>query len=151
MPRQVINSGPSTPQPGLSDLFCHIAYPDGTSALLGLSTALPTVPTIAATFLKTSPPVNFTALNVTGGANPANPLCTAYGGAQASNVGFLSFTNAQGATDMCVFGDGSRVSAFTLAYVSLAAPGSYFAALRAAIYPAQVFFGISPLNPAVFH
>jgi hypothetical protein len=64
--------------------------------------------------LKTARAVDPAKVPISG--NPATAICRRYGGADSAFVAFnLFFTDAVGASDMCVFGDGSKISAWSLA------------------------------------
>jgi putative hemolysin len=111
----------------------------------GVEAADPSVPTIAATMIKTAPAID--ARKVHTKANPAMVYCAAYGGAEAGFVKLdLSFVEKEGQTDMCVFGDGSMASAWSLAYIGWAArmgtKGDGFLAIRDKVSEAQVFDGV---------
>jgi hypothetical protein len=144
---QVANSAVTPPQLGLVADFCRVMVGQ-TIALIGLESVDPRVPTIAATWLKTAKPINTTKVPYDGATNPAFKFCTGFGGVQAGRVGRLSFADADGESDMCVFGDGSRASAWTIAYTGWAfAKGltdKSFQRIRNAVSAAQVLKGISP-------
>jgi hypothetical protein len=143
---QVANRAVTPPQRGLAADFCRVMVGQ-TIALIGLESVDPRVPTIAATWLKTAKPINTTRFPFDGVGNPAFKFCTGFGGVQAGVVGRLSFADADGESDMCVFGDGSRASAWTIAYTGWAfAKGAdkSFQRIRNAVSAAQVLKGISP-------
>ena len=142
--QMVSNAQQPNAQFGLVHDFCKIDA-NGTQVLLGLENVDPKVPTIAATMLKTARAVDPAKLQTHG--NPAIAICRGYGGADAAFVAFsLFFTDAVGASDMCVFGDGSMVSAWTLAYVgsSHEEADSPFQAIRDAVSDEQVLLGVKP-------
>ena len=142
--QMVSNAQQPNVQYGLVHDFCKIDV-NGTQVLLGLENVDPKVPTIAATMLKTARAVDPAKLQTHG--NPATEICRGYGGADAAFVAFsLFFTDAVGASDMCVFGDGSMVSAWSLAYVgsSQEEADSPFQAVRDAVSDEQVLLGVKP-------
>ena len=142
--QMVSNARQPNAQYGLVHDFCKIDV-NGTQVVLGLENVDPKVPTIAATMLKTASAVDPAKLQTHG--NPATAICRGYGGADASFVAFsLFFTDAVGAYDMCVFGDGSMVSAWSLAYVgsSQEDTDSPFQAIRDAVSDDQVLLGVKP-------
>ena len=142
--QMVSNAGQPNAQYGLVHDFCKIDV-NGTQVVLGLENVNPKVPTIAATMLKTARAVDPAKVQTHG--NPATVICSGYGGADAAFVAFsLFFTDAVGASDMCVFGDGSMVSAWSLAYVgsSQEDTDSPFQVVRDAVSDEQVLLGVKP-------
>jgi hypothetical protein len=129
-------------QYGVVHDFCKIDV-NGTQVVIGLENVDPKVPTIAATMLKTARAVDPAKVRTHG--NPATAICQGYGGADAAFVAFsLFFTDAGGAADMCVFGDGSKISAWSLAYAGTAQEDAGFQAIRDAVTDQQVFLGVKP-------
>jgi hypothetical protein len=131
-------------QYGVVQDFCKIDV-NGTQVAIGLENVDPKVPTIAATMLKTARAVDPAKVPTHG--NPATAICQGYGGADAAFVAFnLFFTDAVGATDMCVFGDGSKISAWSLVYAGTAQEDadSPFQAIRDAVTDQQVFLNVKP-------
>jgi putative hemolysin len=141
--RMVENGGTALAQYGLVRTACQVKV-NGTLVTFGVEAADPSVPTIAATMMKTAPAIDAAKVHTT--ANPAMVYCAAYGGAEAGFVAVgLSFEQKLGQTDMCVFGDGSMASAWSLAYLGWAAEGDAsdgFQAIRDKVSQAQVFRGV---------
>jgi putative hemolysin len=139
--RMVDNQGTAAEQVGLVRTVCQVNVND-TLVAFGVEAADPNLPTIAATMMKTAPPINTKKVNTTG--NPAMAYCAGYGGAEAGFVAVsLSFTQKLGQTDMCVFGDGSMASAWSLAYLGWGESDG-FQAIRDQVSDAQVFKGVYP-------
>ena len=143
--RVVDNGGTPRAQYGLVRTVCQVNVND-TLVAFGVEAADPSVPTIAATMMKTAPAIDVAKVNSTA-PNPAMKYCAEYGGAEAGFVAVdLSFTQKLGDQfDMCVFGDGSMASAWSLAYLGWAAEGSKsdgFLAIRDQVSDAQVFRGV---------
>jgi hypothetical protein len=68
----------------------------------------------------------------------------AYGGAEAAFVSLnLRFTEALGLSEVCVFGDGSMASAWSIAYLSTSTPADGWRAIRDQISSEQVFLGVT--------
>lgn len=103
---------------GPSRLFC-IFTPDHGTIAIGLETFSSNIPSIAATYIKTLPEITSNSLLFNGTySNPSHNVCKNLGG---SMVGFLmsgGFTDTKGESDICVFGDGSMVSAWSLIYMA---------------------------------
>jgi putative hemolysin len=142
--RMVDNQGTASAQYGLVRTVCQVAV-NGTLVQFGVEAADPSIPTIAATMIKTAPAIDASKVHTS--ANPAMVYCAAYGGAEAGFVALgLSFAEKAGQTDMCVFGDGSMASAWSLAYIGWAAEGGAqgdgFLAIRDKVADAQVFNGV---------
>jgi hypothetical protein len=131
-------------QYGVVDDFCEIDI-NGTQVVIGLENVDPNVPTIAATMLKTARAVDPAKMPTYG--YPATAICQGYGGTDAAFVALNpGFTDAGEATDVCVFGDGSKISAWLLAYAGTAVgdADSPFQAIRDAVADQQVFLGVTP-------
>jgi hypothetical protein len=103
---------------GPSRLFC-IFTPDNGTIAIGLETFASDRPSIAATYIKTLAEITPDSPLFTGTySNPSHNVCKNLGGAM---VGFLmsgGFTDVKGESDICVFGDGSMVSAWSLIYMA---------------------------------
>ena len=143
--RMVNNQGTASAQYGLVRTVCLVDV-GGTLVQFGLEAADPSIPTIAATMMKTAPAIDASKVHTKG--NPAMAYCAAYGGAEAGFVAMdLSFVEKEGQTDMCVFGDGSMASAWSLAYIGWAAErgtqGDGFLAIRNKVSDTQVFDGVA--------
>ncbi len=103
---------------GNSRAFCNFTL-ENAFISIGLETFSDDTPSIAATFMKQ--------MGVIGSASPlwkgkfANPslsVCKNLGGATIGFVANGGFSNPLGQTDICVFGDGSMVSAWSLIYMA---------------------------------
>jgi len=103
---------------GNSKTFCTFAVDDGFLAI-GLETFASSKPSIAATYGKMLNEVGEASLLWQGDySNPSHNVCKNIGG---STIGFVldgGFSNSFGETDICVFGDGSMISAWTLIYMA---------------------------------
>ncbi|KTD70125.1 hypothetical protein Lste_0729 [Legionella steelei] len=103
---------------GQSKMFCNFFVDNGFIAI-GLETFSADEPSIAATFMKKMRPIkNDSPLWKGAFANPAHNVCKNIGGA---GIGFITsggFANALGESDICVFGDGSMVSGWSLIYMA---------------------------------
>lgn len=103
---------------GQSKSFCNFNVDDGFIAI-GLETFSSPLPSIAATYIKTlrEIPENSPLWNGSY-TNPSSNVCKNLGG---STIGFVTsggFSNALGQSDICVFGDASMVSAWSLIYMA---------------------------------
>lgn len=103
---------------GQSKVFCNF-YPEHAFIAIGLETFAAEEPNIAATLMKTMQEIGDSSPLWKGkAANPSNNICKNLGGA---TIGFIApggFTNNLGQTDICVFGDGSMASAWSLVYMA---------------------------------
>jgi hypothetical protein len=103
---------------GQSKAFCNFFVDNGFIAI-GLETFSSEEPSIAATFIKKMHPINDDSPLWKGKfTNPSHNVCKNIGG---SGIGFVTsggFSNSLGETDICVFGDGSMVSGWTLIYMA---------------------------------
>ena len=135
------NVGAPYEQRGLVRELCVVNV-QGNVVAFGVEVADPSTPTIAATMLKTAPPIDTS--KVIGNGNPAMAYCQGYGGAEAGFVALdLSFQIEEGQSDMCVFGDGSMASAWSLAYVGWSKPGDGWWAIRQQVSDKQIFLGVT--------
>lgn len=106
-------------QHGFEKRFCTFNLDNGFIAV-GLKTFSSKDPNIAASFIKTLPRIEPGSPLLSGKySNPSMNVCKNLGG---SNIGFnmLSggFKNKLGQSDICVFGDGSMVSGWSLIYIA---------------------------------
>ncbi len=103
---------------GQSKSFCTFSADNGFIAI-GLETFASPKPSIAATYIKTLAEIDENSDLWKGtSANPSYKVCKNLNGTMIG-FGFNgSFTNALGAADICVFGDGSMVSAWSLIYMA---------------------------------
>lgn len=98
--------------------FCNFYLKDAFIAI-GLESFSSDKPSIAATYMKKMGEIaDNSALWEGSSFNPSQNVCTHLGGA---TVGFISdggFVNSLGQSDVCVFGDGSMVSGWSLIYMA---------------------------------
>jgi hypothetical protein len=103
---------------GLTKQFCQFRVDNGTLSI-GLETFSSMQANIAATYAKTLGPLDENSPLWDGHAgNPSLNVCKNLGG---SSIGFFSnggFANALGQSDICVFGDASMISAWSLIYIA---------------------------------
>ncbi|AHE67874.1 hypothetical protein [Legionella oakridgensis] len=103
---------------GQSKSFCNF-YLENAFVSIGLETFASNKPSIAATYSKRLKEVDVdSALWKGESSNPAHNVCKNLGGA---NIGFVTdggFANHLGQSDICVFGDGSMVSGWSLIYMA---------------------------------
>lgn len=104
---------------GFNKSFCTFQKNGGFIAI-GLETFSSTKPNIAATLIKTLPRIEKDSPLFKGKfSNPSANVCQNLGG---SMIGFNmmggGFSNALGQSDVCVFGDGSMVSSWSLIYMA---------------------------------
>lgn len=103
---------------GPSRSFC-IFTPDNGFIVIGLETFASMTPSIAATYIKTLPDISSDSPLFTGEAqNPSYNVCKNLGGTMVGFVVPGGFTDKKGASDICVFGDGSMVSGWSLIYMA---------------------------------
>jgi len=103
---------------GHSKSFCTFTADNG-FIVIGLETFASDKPSIAATYIKTLAEIDSTSSLLDGKAtNPSYNVCKNLNGTMIGFVVNGSFTNASGASDICVFGDGSMVSAWSLIYMA---------------------------------
>lgn len=106
---------------GVTKPFCQYTYgkkPYQSIDIVGLET-LSNSPTIAATYIKRLSIDPHLPLPTTPYANPSLNVCLLLYGAEISyNVLDGGFSDKDGMSDICVFGDGSSVSAWSLIYAA---------------------------------
>lgn len=103
---------------GQSKMFCNF-YPEHAFIAIGLETFSADEPSIAATFMKTMGEIGDGSQLWKGkAANPSNNVCKNLGGAAIGFVAPGGFASNLGQSDICVFGDGSMVSAWSLVYMA---------------------------------
>lgn len=111
-------SAPQGEISGNSRKFCTF-YIDNGIVQIGLETFASDTPSIAATYIKTLPEITEDSQLFQGlYTNPSHNFCKNLGGTMASFVIPGSFSNNLGQADICVFGDGSMVSAWSLIYMA---------------------------------
>lgn len=104
---------------GAQKSFCTF-YIDKGFVAVGLTSFASSTPNIAATLMKTMPEIDFESALFKGPyQNPSLNVCKNIGG---SSVSFFvnggGFANKVGQNDICVFGDGSMISAWSLIYIA---------------------------------
>ena len=103
---------------GLTKQFCEFHVDHGTLSI-GLETFASIQPNIAATYAKTLGPLDKNSPLWKGDAgNPSFNVCKNLGGASIGSFSSGGFANASGQSDICVFGDASMISAWTLIYMA---------------------------------
>ena len=103
---------------GPTKLFCNFNFNHAFLAI-GLETFAADEPSIAATFMKKLQDISEDSPLWKGKyTNPSENVCKNLGGATIGFVSSGGFANKLGQSDMCVFGDGSMVSAWTLIYMA---------------------------------
>lgn len=111
----------STPQGeviGNSRKFCTF-YIDKGVLQIGLETFASKNSSIAANYIKTLPEITEDSTLFQGSyTNPSHNFCKNLGGTMVSFVLTGSFSNTLGQSDICVFGDGSMVSGWSLIYMA---------------------------------
>lgn len=103
---------------GVSKQFCKFIY-NGNLAYVGLDT-LSTLPSLAATYTQRLQVNNVDLLPTKPNPNPSINVCELLHGAEIGfsviDGGFVDPTAGQ--TDICVFGDGSSISAWSMIYAA---------------------------------
>lgn len=103
---------------GMTKYFCNF-YLEHAFIAIGLSTFASESPSIAATYMKRLGEISDDSPLWKGDSpNPSQNVCKNLGGA---SIGFLmsgGFANEKGQSDICVFGDGSMVSGWSLIYMA---------------------------------
>ncbi len=103
---------------GTTKPFCTFSVDHGFIAI-GLEAFASDVPSIAATYMKTLQEVTEDSPLWKGKyTNPSLNVCLNLGGTTIGFVANGGFTNPLGESDICVFGDGSMVSAWSLIYMA---------------------------------
>lgn len=104
---------------GNSKRFCTFNIDNGFIAI-GLASFSSTNPSIAATLIKKLPAIPFDSPLFKGKySNPSLNFCKNLGGSSILfSVMSGGFTNELGQNDICVFGDGSMVSGWSLIYIA---------------------------------
>ncbi|WP_133127928.1 hypothetical protein [Legionella nagasakiensis] len=103
---------------GQSKSFCNF-YLDNAFVSIGLETFSSDKPSIAATYSKRLREVGADSSLWKGeSANPSHNVCKNLGGATIGFVTDGGFANHLGQSDICVFGDGSMVSGWSLIYMA---------------------------------
>lgn len=105
-------------QNGFTQVFCNFRAGSG-HVSVGLRTFASPTPNIAATYMQVLPEIKPDSQLWKGEyMNPSANVCKNLGG---SSIGFVAtggFANNLGQSDICVFGDGSMVSAWSLIYMA---------------------------------
>jgi len=103
---------------GFSKRFCTFMPVNGYIAI-GLDTFASDMPSIAATYIKILPEITGNSSLFKGSAqNPSYNVCRNLGGTMIGFVVRGGFVDEKGASDICVFGDGSMVSGWSLIYMA---------------------------------
>lgn len=104
---------------GLAKKFCTFEKQGG-FIVIGLDAFASKRPNLAATFIKKIGKISTGSLLWKGNyTNPSENVCKNMGGANINfNVIDGGFTDDLGKSDICVFGDGSKVSAWSLIYMA---------------------------------
>ncbi|WP_367606130.1 hypothetical protein [Legionella sp. W05-934-2] len=104
---------------GFNQHFCTFDI-NGGFAVIGLETFASDKSNIAASFTATLPTIDKNSSLWKGPyANPSANVCKNLGGSSIGfNVASGGFSNRLGQCDVCVFGDGSMVSSWTLIYIA---------------------------------
>lgn len=103
---------------GQSKMFCNFHFTNSFVAI-GLETFSAAEPSIAATFIKKMEDITEASALWRGMySNPSHNVCKNIGGATIGFVASGGFSNSLGQTDICVFGDGSMVSGWSLIYLA---------------------------------
>ena len=104
---------------GQTKIFCNFTIQGGFLAM-GLETFASDVPSIAATFIKKMDDIAEDSPLLKGKyENPSANFCKNIGGATIGFVASGGFANDLGQADICVFGDGSMVSGWSLIYMAI--------------------------------
>jgi hypothetical protein len=103
---------------GLTKKFCSFDIDNG-YATIGLQSMNSKKTNIAASYVLNLPPIPEDSPLWNGdNSNPSHNVCKNLGGSYVSMVGNGSFSSELGDSDICVFGDGSMISAWTLIYIA---------------------------------
>lgn len=103
---------------GYSKYFCNFRLKDG-FVVIGLETFSSKKPSLAATYIKKLDAIKKDSTLLQGNYdNPSLNFCKNIGGAAIAFLLQGGFTNELGQTDICVFGDGSMVSSWSLIYMA---------------------------------
>lgn len=105
-------------QLGLKKKFCTFRG-DNYFASIGLKTFASKNPNLAATYIQKLKPLRQGSSLFEGThPNPSTNVCQNLGGTTITHVTSGGFANDLGQSDICVFGDGSMVSGWTLIYIA---------------------------------
>ena len=103
---------------GLSQQFCNF-HQNGGIIDIGLATFASPIASIAATLIKTLPEITSDSTLFNGPyTNPSHNVCKNLGGSMVGYTTNGNYTSPKGESDICVFGDGSMVSGWTLIYMA---------------------------------
>ena len=103
---------------GFNKKFCSFEINNG-YATLGLQSMNSKNTNIAASYVLNLPPIDENSPLWNGADNnPSHNVCKNLGGSYAQMVSNGAFSSALGENDICVFGDGSMISAWTLIYIA---------------------------------
>jgi putative hemolysin len=101
---------------GFKQPFCFIEK-DNRSMMIGLETLGSDKPSIAATYLLKG--IDMKKIPESKSPNPATDVCRNLGGSSITFYTSGGMTNKYGQSGMCVFGDGSKVSTWSIIYISM--------------------------------
>jgi hypothetical protein len=117
-PMQAEFSTPHGMVHGLTKQFCEFSVDHGILSI-GLETFSSMQSNIAATYAKKLAPLDENSPLWAGNAgNPSFNVCKNLGGASIGSFSSGGFANALGQSDICVFGDASMISAWSLIYMA---------------------------------
>jgi hypothetical protein len=103
---------------GQKKQFCNF-YIDKAFVSIGLETFSSKHPSIAATYIKSLPEISESSPLFSGNyPNPSTNVCKNLGGSSITMLINGGFSNQLGQEDVCVFGDGSMVSGWSLIYMA---------------------------------
>lgn len=103
---------------GFKQKFCTFTIDNGLAAI-GLKSMNSKHSNIAASYVLTLEPFDNSSPLWEGQAqNPSHNVCHNLGGTNVQPVAPGSFTTEEGENDICVFGDGSMISGWTLIYIA---------------------------------
>jgi len=103
---------------GFKKQFCVLHIDNGILSI-GLKTLESKKPNLAASLVKTLAPLDENSTLLNGPySNPSHNACKNLGGSFIGMLTFGSFSDEMGDSDICVFGDGSMISAWSLIYIA---------------------------------
>ena len=123
---------------GLTNWFCVFEDQDLRMEMIDLATLGSDRPSIAATYLLKGLDLDAMGYNVDSpypweAGNPAIWVCEQLRGSSIARYANGGFTSPAGEDEVCVFGDGSKISTWVLIYVSLDDPGPGYLSMRKAV------------------
>ena len=123
---------------GLPNWFCVFEDQAPHMGMIDLATLGSDRPSIAATYLLKGLDLDAMDYNVGppypwGAGNPAIWVCEQLRGSSIARYANGGFTSPAGEDEVCVFGDGSKISTWVLIYVSFDDPGPDYLSMRKAV------------------